>query len=126
MANQQQPTEHVATEAPPIPLQALADKAELRARLCEILRQPAYGVIHASLFGSFARGEDRPLADPDPSDIDLLVELKPGVTLFGLIRLQQALEDTTGRSVDSITDRQLARAHPLMREHILPDCEPLL
>ena len=49
------------------------------------------------VFGSVARGEDR--AD---SDVDLLVDLPPHMSLLGLGRLQAELEEILGTRVDLI------------------------
>jgi len=51
------------------------------------------------VFGSTARGEDRP-----DSDIDLLVHLEPEVGLLGLARLQRDLERVLDAPVDVIPD----------------------
>ena len=59
------------------------------------LRQP--GIRHLSLFGSVARGDERP-----DSDIDIAIEIEPG-RRFSLIKMEEARlypEDTLGRSVD--------------------------
>ena len=50
------------------------------------------------LFGSAARGEDRP-----GSDIDLLVDFDQGSSLFDLIRMSRELEALLGRSVDVVS-----------------------
>ncbi|MFO1028345.1 MAG: nucleotidyltransferase domain-containing protein [Acetobacteraceae bacterium] len=55
------------------------------------------GIRHLAVFGSVARGEDRP-----DSDIDLAVEIEPGRS-FSLIRMEETrllLEDTLRRKVD--------------------------
>jgi predicted nucleotidyltransferase len=88
-----------------------------RALIRSILR--AHGVQHASLFGSYARGEQH-----TTSDIDLVVELPPGASLFDLSALGLALEDALSRKVDLVTS--LDRLHPLVRERILHDQEVLL
>ena len=49
------------------------------------------------MFGSVARGEDRAY-----SDLDLLADLPPGMSLFGLARLQAELEAIVGTRVDLI------------------------
>lgn len=58
------------------------------------------GVIEASLFGSMARGEDRP-----DSDVDLLVKFdqKRKVSLFDVVSIREELEKKIGRKVDLIT-----------------------
>jgi predicted nucleotidyltransferase len=56
---------------------------------------------HASrvrLFGSAARGEDRP-----DSDIDLLVDFDQDSSLFDLMRMARELEALFGRAVDVVS-----------------------
>jgi predicted nucleotidyltransferase/DNA-binding XRE family transcriptional regulator len=57
----------------------------------------AHGVTGLRVFGSVARGQDRP-----DSDVDLLAELPPGMSLFGLARLQAELEGIVGTRVDLV------------------------
>lgn len=67
--------------------------AELRTRRDEILAlATAEGAATLRVFGSVARGE----AAPD-SDIDLVVEFKPGYPLMNLSGLQIGLEEMLGR-----------------------------
>lgn len=84
---------------------------ELKERIIPILRK--HGVLHAGIFGSFARGEER-----ENSDLDLLVDVPRGTTLFGLSALALELEDALGREVDLVTYPAI---HPRMREGILAD-----
>jgi hypothetical protein len=58
----------------------------------------AHGVIKASVFGSFARGEATP-----ESDLDLLVTLAPGKTYLDLGGLQYELEKNIPGGVDITT-----------------------
>ena len=55
-----------------------------------------------AIFGSYARGD----FDAD-SDLDLLVDVDPGATLFDLIGLQHFLEDRLRCKVDIVTRRSL-------------------
>jgi len=55
----------------------------------------AHGVTGLRVFGSVARGEDRP-----DSDVDLLADLPPGLGLFGLGRVEAELEHIVGARVD--------------------------
>jgi predicted nucleotidyltransferase len=66
----------------------------LRAHRADLER---LGVLHAAIFGSVARGEERP-----DSDVDILVEVDPSVvrTIFAYGAIQQALEGWIGRKVD--------------------------
>lgn len=70
-----------------------------------------YGVTRAGIFGSFARGE----AD-ETSDVDLLVEVPRGTTLFGLARLERELAAAVGRQVDLVPYESL---HPGFRDDVL-------
>ena len=51
-----------------------------------------------ALFGSVARGEERPA-----SDLDFLVEFEPGSSLFDLVRLQEDLRALLGHPVDVVS-----------------------
>jgi predicted nucleotidyltransferase len=62
----------------------------------------ASGARDVRVFGSVARGEERP-----ESDVDLLVELEPGRTLFDLAVLEERLEALHGRPVQVATARDL-------------------
>lgn len=54
--------------------------------------------IEVKVFGSVARGEDRP-----GSDLDLLVSFAPDASLFDQIELAQELEETLGVKVDVVS-----------------------
>jgi predicted nucleotidyltransferase len=60
------------------------------------------GASNVRVFGSVARGEDGP-----DSDVDLLIEIPDGFTLFDLGRLQVAVERVLGHAADVIPDRGL-------------------
>jgi predicted nucleotidyltransferase/DNA-binding XRE family transcriptional regulator len=62
----------------------------------------AHGVRNLRVFGSVARGQDRP-----DSDVDLLADLPPGLSLFGLGRVQDELEAILGTRVDLIPAQDL-------------------
>lgn len=64
----------------------------------------AYGVTRAGVFGSVARGTERP-----DSDIDLLIDLKEPIGVFRLVGLKQDLEECLGRSVDVVVRAALDR-----------------
>jgi predicted nucleotidyltransferase len=70
--------------------------------LRRILRE--HGVVKASVFGSYARGEARP-----DSDLDILVSYGDGVSLFTHFDLRDELEKYGGKPVDIISDRALSR-----------------
>jgi predicted nucleotidyltransferase len=62
----------------------------------------AHGVQNLRVFGSVARGEDRP-----DSDVDLLADLPPGLSLFGLGRAEADLEAIIGTRVELIPAQDL-------------------
>ena len=69
------------------------------------------------VFGSVARGEDRP-----DSDVDFLVNFEPGASLLDLIGLQQEIEAVLGRRVDIVTADGVS---PFLRDRILKEAMPL-
>jgi predicted nucleotidyltransferase len=75
----------------------------------------ARGILHASVFGSVARGEARP-----DSDVDILVELEPGNPsgMFEYVRLQHDVSSLLGRSVDLVERKALK---PLIRDEALKE-----
>ena len=90
-----------------------------REQILNILKQHraeinSFGVKSLALFGSVARDEARP-----DSDVDLLVEFDRPVGMFGLIALQQRLEEILGRPVDLGTPDSLK---PRIRPHVMEDC----
>lgn len=66
----------------------------------------SHGVVSASIFGSYARGE----ATAD-SDLDLLVDYASHATLFDHLALRAELEDRTRGPVDVVSDRTLSKYH---------------
>ena len=60
------------------------------------------GAYNVRIFGSVARGE----AD-EKSDIDILVDLEPGRSLFDLGGLLMDLQELLGHHVDVVTERGL-------------------
>ena len=57
-----------------------------------------YGVTRSDIFGSFARGDYN-----DKSDVDLLVDVPRGTSLFDLGYLQEDLEKALNREVDLVS-----------------------
>lgn len=56
-----------------------------------------HGLENVRVFGSVARGEET-----EDSDLDLLVDVTPGVGLIGLARAQRELEDLLGARIDLV------------------------
>lgn len=90
----------------------------LRRSRREVLRiANAAGISVRGVFGSVARGEDRP-----DSDVDLLVDLPEGTGLFGRARVQEQLEQILGAPVELIPATDLK---PGVRAAVLSDLVPL-
>jgi predicted nucleotidyltransferase len=70
-----------------------------------------YGASNVRVFGSFARGT----ADEN-SDVDFLVNLAPGRSLFDLGGLLYELQQLIGRRVDVVTPAGL---RPRIRDRVL-------
>jgi uncharacterized protein len=73
-----------------------------------------FGVRTLSLFGSVARDEAT-----EVSDVDLLVEFDRPTGYFGLIALQEHLQDLLGCRVDVGTPNSLK---PRLRDEVLREC----
>ena len=84
----------------------------------EILRiATRYGARNVRVFGSVARGEERP-----DSDVDFLVEFDTDRSLLDHIALVQDLEDLLGRKVQVTTEDAL---HWYIRDRVLEQAVPL-
>ena len=69
----------------------------------DILRIAAkHGAYNVRIFGSLARGESGP-----ESDVDVLVDMETGRSLFDLGGLLSELEELLGCRVDVVTERGL-------------------
>jgi predicted nucleotidyltransferase len=79
----------------------------------------ALGVSRLALFGSVARGEARP-----DSDVDILVEFKPGKKTFDrFLALSELLESLLGRKVELVTFDALS---PFLGPRILAEAQDVL
>ena len=90
----------------------------LRARREELLRiAERHGVSDVRVFGSVARGEEG-----GGSDIDFLVMIADGRSLFDLVRLYDDFEAALGQPVDIVTEGGVS---PYLRERIFAEAVPL-
>lgn len=91
---------------------------ELRAKRAELLTIAArHGASDVRVFGSVARGDETP-----SSDIDFLVRLEKGRSLFDLVRLYDDIEELLGVSVDIVTEGGVS---PYLRDRVLAEAVPL-
>lgn len=88
---------------------------ERREEILQIARQ--YGGMNVRVFGSHVNGEPRP-----DSDLDILLVMEPGRSLFDLIGIKQDLEHLLGCKVDVITEDGIS---PYLRERILQEAVAL-
>ena len=72
-----------------------------------------HGASNLRIFGSVARGEDRP-----DSDVDVLVGLESGRSLFDLARLRVELEEMLHTPVDVVVDSGLPENDPIFSENL--------
>ena len=90
----------------------------VREKREEILRISAsHGAHNVRIFGSVARGETGP-----DSDVDFLVDMRPGRTLLDLAHLFMDLEDLLGCKVDVVNPEGL---HWYIRERVMREATPL-
>jgi hypothetical protein len=80
-----------------------------RAELLALARRR--GITGVRVFGSMSRG-DSSLS----SDVDLLVDLAPGVSALALGGLLLDAQELLGRRVDVVTEASL---HPTLRERVM-------
>jgi uncharacterized protein len=94
--------------------------AEAQARLTACTSEiRALGVVRLALFGSVLRGD----ASPE-SDVDLLVEFKPGAKSFdAFMALADFLEDRLGHPVELVTAEALS---PFIGPKILAEAKDVL
>jgi len=86
-----------------------------RADVLEIMGR--FGVGNVKVFGTVARGQDGP-----DSDIDLLIDIPGEMGLFTLSRLELAVRQALGTSVDLVPSRML---EPDVRRDAERDAVPL-
>ncbi len=75
-----------------------------------------HGVVKASIFGSYARGEET-----EKSDVDLMIKFAGRKSLLDLVGLKLDLEDKTGIKFDITTYKAIHHLikDRVFREHIV-------
>lgn len=84
--------------------------ARYRSEVSHLLGR--YPIDHAWIFGSVARGDDRP-----DSDLDLLIELTPDASFADYVGLDDELAALLGCSVDVVTTKEL-ESNELFRQRV--------
>lgn len=80
----------------------------------EILRLASlHGCRNVRVFGSVATGENR-----SDSDVDFLVDMEAGRTIFDLAMFLGELRDLLGTEVDVVESRSV---HPFIRDRVLAE-----
>lgn len=72
-----------------------------------------HGALNVKLFGSLAKGTAN-----EESDVDILVSMEPGSSLFDIIAIKQDLEDLLKRKVDVVTENSISS---YIREEVLKE-----
>lgn len=85
--------------------------ATIKKQIVPILKRQ--GVTKAALFGSAARGEMK-----KKSDVDILVKLKKGKSLFDFVGLKLELEEKLDKKVDLVS---YGAIKPRLKKIILKD-----
>ena len=82
-------------------------------RLAEHCRRN--GIVRLRMFGSAARGEERP-----DSDVDLIADFGAPIGFIELIRAENELADFFGRAVDLLTEPAIS---PFIRAAVLESAQ---
>jgi predicted nucleotidyltransferase len=91
------------------------DVLERREEIIAVARR--YGASNIRIFGSVARGDAT-----EASDLDLIVHLEPGRSLFDLGGLLMDLRDLLGIKVDVISENGI---RDRWRDHLMAESVPL-
>lgn len=89
----------------------MMDINKIKQKSIPILKEA--GIKRSSIFGSYKRGEQ-----DEESDIDFLIELPIGTSLFDLVALQLKLEESLQRKVDLV---EYEGIKPQLKDIILND-----
>ena len=83
----------------------LSDSKMKKNRILEKIAQALkdQGATKVAIFGSYARGEERP-----ESDIDVIVEFSERKSLLELVKIERELYETLGIKVDLLTEKSIS------------------
>jgi predicted nucleotidyltransferase len=77
------------------------NKAKIIEKIAQLLKEQ--GATKVAIFGSYARGEERP-----DSDIDVIVEFSETKSLLELVKIERELYETIGIKVDLLTEKAIS------------------
>ncbi len=77
------------------------NKEHLFNKIISLIKK--HGAKKIAVFGSYARGEEKP-----KSDIDILVEFSERKSLLELVGIEQELSDSLGIKVDLLTEKSIS------------------
>jgi len=77
------------------------NKEHLFKKIISLIKK--HGAKKIAVFGSYARGEEKP-----KSDIDILVEFSERKSLLDLVGIEQELSDALGMKVDLLTEKSIS------------------
>ena len=75
---------------------------EITRKITPVLKE--YNVSYAGIFGSVARGDDRP-----ESDVDIVVSVDATMGIYKFMELQDRLESAVGREVDLVSKNAIQK-----------------
>ena len=82
-------------------MESASQNRELFEKISLFLKKE--GATKVAIFGSYARGEERP-----ESDIDVLVEFPETKGLLTMVRIERELSEFLGVKVDLLTERSIS------------------
>jgi len=82
-------------------MESASQNRELFEKISSFLKKE--GATKVAIFGSYARGEERP-----ESDIDVLVEFSETKGLLTMVRIERELSEFLGVKVDLLTEESIS------------------
>jgi predicted nucleotidyltransferase len=77
------------------------NRATIFEKIAQALKEQ--GATKVAIFGSYAKGEERP-----ESDIDVIVEFLERKSLLELVKMERELSETLGVKVDLLTEKSIS------------------